>query len=56
VLDIDETSPSNWANIKADDYGFIEGGACDRLPNGPCGFTDWIHRAMAPAILDRDDR
>src|SRR5262249_18203852 len=26
VLDIDETSLSNWDNIKADDFGFIAGG------------------------------
>jgi predicted secreted acid phosphatase len=50
VLDIDETSLSNWDNIKADDYGFIEGGACTLQPKMACGFNDWIDRAIAPAI------
>jgi acid phosphatase len=51
VLDIDETSLSNWANIKANNFGFIADGACDRLPNGPCGFKAWILQATAPAIM-----
>jgi predicted secreted acid phosphatase len=52
VLDIDETSLSNWDNIKADDFGFIAGGTCP-LPlqkNMPCGFDAWIDQADAPAI------
>ena len=35
VLDIDETSLSNWSNLKANNFGFIADGACDRLPSGP---------------------
>jgi acid phosphatase len=50
VLDIDETSLSNWDNLKADDFGFIEGGACPLVPKMACGFSDWIDRASAPAI------
>jgi len=50
VLDIDETSLSNWDNIKADDYGFIEGGACPLQAKMACGFNDWIDMAIAPAI------
>jgi HAD superfamily, subfamily IIIB (Acid phosphatase) len=50
VLDIDETSLSNWDNIKADDYGFIEGGACSLQAKMPCGFNNWIDKAIAPAI------
>jgi predicted secreted acid phosphatase len=50
VLDIDETSLSNWDNLKADDYGFIEGGACTLQAKMACGFNDWIDRAIAPAI------
>src|SRR5258708_12304924 len=42
VLDIDETSLSNWPNISADDFGFIGGGRCDELPSGPCRFNAWI--------------
>jgi acid phosphatase len=51
VLDIDETSLSNWANIKANNFGFITDGACDRLPNGPCGFKAWILQGVAPPIM-----
>jgi acid phosphatase len=51
VLDIDETSLSNWANIKANNFGFITDGACDRLPNGPCGFKTWILQGVAPPIM-----
>jgi predicted secreted acid phosphatase len=52
VLDIDETSLSNWDNLKADDFGFIEGGTCpvplqDKMP---CGFNAWIDQAKAPEI------
>jgi acid phosphatase len=50
VLDIDETSLSNWTEIKANDYGFIREGPCDALPRGPCGWIAWEQRAEAPAI------
>jgi hypothetical protein len=50
VLDIDETSLSNWPNIAADDFGFIDNGRCDDLPNGPCGFDAWVLQAKAEAF------
>jgi HAD superfamily, subfamily IIIB (Acid phosphatase) len=50
VLDIDETSLSNWDNLKADDFGFIAGGTCSLQEKMPCGFDDWIDQAKAPAI------
>jgi len=50
VLDIDETSLSNWPEIKADDYGYIGDGPCDALPKGPCGAKAWEMSARAPAI------
>jgi hypothetical protein len=50
VLDIDETSLSNWAAIAANDFGYITAGACDSLPIGPCNDTVWIQSAAAPAI------
>jgi acid phosphatase len=50
VLDIDETSLSNWANLKANNFGFIADGACDRLPTGPCGFRAWILQGVAPVV------
>jgi acid phosphatase len=42
VLDIDETSISNWANLAADDFGFFSKGACTLQPQEPCGFDQWI--------------
>jgi acid phosphatase len=51
ILDIDETSLSNWQNIRANNFGFISDGSCDRLPGGPCGFKEWILRSDAPAIM-----
>jgi acid phosphatase len=50
VLDIDETSLSNWDNIDADDFGFIGGGECPMKPKLACGFPAWIDRAEALAI------
>ena len=42
VLDIDETSISNWANLAADDFGFFAKGSCTLQPLEPCGFDQWI--------------
>jgi acid phosphatase len=50
VLDIDETSLSNWQNIKANNFGFIKGGPCSEEPSLACGFDEWILKASAPAI------
>jgi predicted secreted acid phosphatase len=50
VLDIDETSLTNWPNILADNFGFIKDGTCDALPDGPCGFNQWILKSKAKAI------
>jgi predicted secreted acid phosphatase len=55
VLDIDETSLTNWPNLAADDFGFIADGSCDVLPAGPCGFNRWILKSSAeplPPALD----
>jgi acid phosphatase len=53
VLDIDETSLSNWPEIQANDYGTIVNGPCN-LPAGPCGQTAWLSRgddeAIAPTL------
>lgn len=48
VLDIDETSLSNWPEIIADDFGYIPSGACDLA--GPCGDTAWELSAQALVI------
>jgi predicted secreted acid phosphatase len=49
VLDIDETSLSNWPEIQANDYGRVTIGACN-LPAGPCGQTSWQERGTDEAI------
>ena len=50
VLDIDETSLSNWPRIYQDDFAFISGGACDFEAGDPCGDLDWEQSALAQAI------
>jgi hypothetical protein len=50
VLDIDETSLSNWEEMKANDFGLIKDGPCNvaksdvsgSVPNAPCGFGAWV--------------
>jgi predicted secreted acid phosphatase len=49
VLDIDETSLSNWPRIEANDYGGSIDGPCN-LPAGPCGLISWEMSAKAEAI------
>jgi hypothetical protein len=50
VLDIDETSLTNWPNLLADNFGFVADGSCDLLPKGPCGFNQWVLKGAAKAI------
>src|SRR5262249_26114126 len=50
VLDIDETSLSNWPEMQANDFGTIMTGPCDTLPAGPCGIRSWEMKAQDPAI------
>ena len=50
VLDIDETSLSNFREILANDFGYIYDGACDVLPKAPCGWQAWLLSARAEAI------
>ena len=58
VLDIDETSLSNWPEIKANDFGFFRAGPCDLTLKGaveaPCGWDKWIDskrdRPIAPTL------
>jgi predicted secreted acid phosphatase len=49
VLDIDETSLSNWPYLVANDVGRIMHGPCD-LPEGPCGWVPWAKMARAAPI------
>ncbi|EHH69340.1 HAD family acid phosphatase [Gluconobacter morbifer] len=50
VLDIDETTLSNWDEIRADAFGYIPAGPCDSLPKGPCGAIAWEKSGRAPAF------
>lgn len=50
VLDIDETSLTNWPAIDADDFGFINKGECLLRPDFPCGFNAWIEKGRAGKI------
>lgn len=49
VLDIDETSLSNWPQMRANDFGYIAGGPCN-LPKGPCGTRAWETSGRAAVI------
>jgi acid phosphatase len=49
VLDIDETSLSNWPEIRLNDWARIVNGPCD-LEKGPCGHRAWQAMARAKAI------
>jgi acid phosphatase len=50
VLDIDETSLSNYAQLVANDFGYIKKGGCEFLPEGPCGTLKWDELGNATAI------
>jgi predicted secreted acid phosphatase len=49
VLDIDETSLSNWPYLEANQLARLHYGPCD-LPQGPCGWPAWAEMAAASAI------
>jgi acid phosphatase len=49
VLDIDDTSLSNWPAMRANGWTRIEGGPCD-LEKGPCGVRAWQSMAKSKAI------
>ena len=49
VLDIDETSLSNWPEMRANGWARIVNGPCD-LQKGPCGHRAWQAMAQAKAI------
>lgn len=53
VLDIDETSLSNWPELKANDFGYIANGQCtlaNSVPVPPCGNLEWDKSRQAAAI------
>jgi predicted secreted acid phosphatase len=49
VLDIDETSLSNWPAYKANGWGRVVAGACSLDP-GPCGLRAWQASGQAKAL------
>jgi acid phosphatase len=53
VLDIDETSLSNWPAYRINNWARIPNGPCD-LEKGPCGLRDWQamgkSKALAPTL------
>lgn len=51
VLDIDETSLSNWKEIYQNDFGYITAGSCDFSKGSACGVTAWELSARAEPIL-----
>ncbi len=52
VLDIDETSLSNWTRIFTDGYAYFPNGPCDLRKKGEaCGDLAWEKSAQAPALL-----
>ena len=49
VLDIDETSLSNWPAYRANGWARILDGGCD-LQHGPCGLRTWQDMAQSKAL------
>src|SRR5262245_57658957 len=41
VLDIDETSLSNWEQMFRNDFAYIVGGGCDKDPETACAQRAW---------------
>lgn len=50
VLDIDETSLSNWEQIYHNKFGYVPSGACDLKAQSACGQRAWELSAQAPAV------
>ena len=50
VLDIDETSLTNWPAYRANGWARILAGPCD-LPAGPCGIRAWQGKAASKALV-----
>jgi acid phosphatase len=50
VLDIDETTLSNWTEIQANDFAYLPNADCNALPAGPCGMLAWDKSRQAAAF------
>lgn len=55
VLDIDDTSLSNWKEIYQNNFGFIIAGPCDFSKGSACGNMAWELSASADAIKPTRD-
>jgi hypothetical protein len=51
VLDIDETSLSNWKQLHQNDFGFIVQGNCDFSKGSACGQIAWEKSESAEPIM-----
>src|SRR5262250_3143214 len=49
VLDIDETSLSNWPAYRVNGWGRVVNGGCD-LQQGPCGLRAWQALGQSKAL------
>jgi acid phosphatase len=54
VLDIDETSLSNWQAYRLNDWARITHGPCD-LDHGPCGIRQWQAMGRSVALAPTRD-
>ncbi|WP_246091413.1 HAD family acid phosphatase [Swingsia samuiensis] len=50
VLDIDETTLSNWEELRANQFAYFPDGTCDHLPQGPCGVLSWERSGRSSAF------
>ncbi|QCE33693.1 acid phosphatase [Acetobacteraceae bacterium] len=50
VLDIDETTLSQWPALKANQFAYFKRGATCHLPKGPCPETGWVRKEAATAF------
>ena len=55
VLDIDETSLSNWAVMVHNDFAYFREGDCDLSAHSACGQAAWEASEAAPAIAPTRD-
>lgn len=55
VLDIDETSLSNWTRIYRDQFAYFANGPCHLDQPGFCGDLQWQRSEQAPAIKPTRD-
>jgi acid phosphatase len=55
VLDIDETSLSNWKQMYQDKLVFIATGPCSFRPGATCSQAAWEQLAIAPALAPTHD-